>query len=539
MNKIFWINRLKVSFNLIIAFSIGIFVFVNVGCKKDLENLTLNIPVENDIQTLDPSTLSDPYTSRIVWQMYDGLLGLDESNKPVPLIAESFSSNNDNTEWTFKIRKNVFFHKSEIFKTADSTRQVNAFDVLESYKKFAKGIGSFVFSGLVKGFDDYVKDKSGSIAGFSVSDSLTFKIILVKPDPSFIYRLTSNYFCIMPSELLINSNKSSTNFTPVGTGPFILVKKTETEVYLTRNLNYWNKSTGNVNNIVFRVEKNQQLRTTQFKNHNYNLMQIPLSASPEFFNNSQLKNEFANDYSYYFKVTFNTHYMGINCEAIKDVNLRKAIGYAIDKNLIVENLLFDQAKVASSPIVPGIQDYNPPQGLLFSIDSAKVTLSKSNYKGETLKIYVSDMPNSEQIGLIIQSDLKKAGINTEIIKLDFNTLISRIFSKERPDMFVMFSEYIYSAPDLLIDSYNSKLFPNPNLYAYKNKEVDSLINLIPSLKTRIEINSICYNVESVASQEVPVVWLFHQKNIFLMDKNLKNFTVNSHNLWNLKDVILE
>jgi len=509
------------------------------GCSKNNKTLTLNIPVENDIQTLNPSSLSDPYTSRIVWQMYDGLIGLDDKNNAVPLIAESFSPSEENTEWVFKIRNNVYFHKSGLFKTKDSTRKVNAYDVLHSYKQYSKGIGSFIFSGLVKGFDEYVKGNTNNIDGFVVPDSNTFKIILTKKDPSFIYRLTSNYLCIMPTEVTENKEGKEKDFEPIGTGPFIYEKRTETEVYLRKNPDYWNKGKGNVNNIVFRVEKNQQLRTTQFKSRVYNLMQLPLSDYREFFDNQNLKAEYSKNFLYYSKTTFNTHYLGINCGYIDDIHLRRAIGYAIDKNAIVKNLLFAQGETASSPIVPGMQNYIPPNGLSYNIDSAKFELNKSKYTGKTLKIFVSDMQNSEQLGLTIQSDIKKAGINSEIIKLDFNTLITRILGNEKPDMFIMFSEYIYSAPDLLIDSYDSKRVPNPNLYAYSNPQIDSLIHSLSFLKSRSDINSICFLIESIALQEVPMVCLFHQNNLFLMDKSIKNFSVNSHNLWNIKDVIIE
>jgi len=499
----------------------------------------LVIPVENDIQTLNPTTLSDPYTSKIVWQIYEGLLGLDENGKPLPMIAESWSANEDYTVWTFNIRPNVFFQKSSVFNTPDSTRTVNARDVARSYKHFAKGFGSFVFSGLVEGFEDYIANKSKDISGFKADGEMIFRVTLNHRDPSFIYRITSPYLSIMPYEVIENTPAELGVSVNIGTGPFKFMRRTETEVYLERNEYYWRKTKGNVKRIIFRVEKNQQLRLTQFKTGQFSIMQIPVSAIPEFFNGTKLKEDYSKEFATYKATTFNVHYLGINNQAISNVHLRRAIAYAIDKKSIVDKLLYSYATTAESPVLPGMQGYVPPSGPGYNTDSARIELALSGYKGTPIKLFVSDVPNSEQIGLIIQSDLKKAGINIEIVKLDFNTLISRLFSDSRPELFVAFSEWVFSTPELIMDSYNSNKFPNPNLFAYKNSQVDTLLSEIPQLKTREEINALCAKIESVASPEVPAVWLFNQNQIYLMNIRLKGFSVNGHNQWNLLDVYYE
>lgn len=514
-------------------------VFLSSCDTQTQEKRSIVIPSENDIQTLDPTLLSDPYTSRIVWQMYEGLIGLNEDGDPIPLVAESWSTTDDNTVWTFKIRSNVYFHKSELFKTKDSTRSVNANDILLSYTKYAKGFGSFVFSGLVSGFDDYVKNNTQTISGFSTVDSMRFEIRLLKSDPSFIYRITSPYLSIIPSEVIENDTGELGKAAIIGTGPFQFEKRTDTEVYLKKNSKYWKEVNGNLDQIIFRVEKNPQLRISQFENENYQLTQLPLNLIPKYITNGKLNKESEDKYSLYSTTTYNVHYMGIDCNSVPDLHLRRAIAFAINKDAIVKNLLNDQASSAYSPVLPGMQGYNPPAFPNYNIDSAKAELEKSNYSGTTIQLFLSDVTNDEQVGQVIQDALKKINIKIELVKLDFNTLISRLFSNERPEMFLMFSEWIYSAPELIVDSYNSKSFPNPNLFAYSNTKVDSLISQFPNKRDRQEINDLCYKIESIALNEVPAVWLYHQKSVFLMDKNLSNFSVNAHNYWNLADTFLE
>jgi len=185
-----------------------------------------------------------------------------------------------------------------------------------------------------------------------------------------------------------------------------------------------------------------------------------------------------------------------------------------------------------------MQGYEPPRGPVFDTDAAVEELGRSSYNGEAITLFVSDAPNSEQIGQVIQSDLGKIGINIRLQKLDFNSLITRLLSDDRPELFLMFSEWVYSAPEFILDSYNSEMFPNPNLFAYENSQVDELIGRLSELTSREDINRTNFKIEQIALQEVPAVWLYHQDNVYMMQSGLSGFTVNQHNHWNLADVLL-
>lgn len=536
-NDLSMVKKYFLTWSLVII--IGVFF---AGCERKADEkdvISIVIPVENDIQTLDPTVLSDPHTSRVVWQMYEGLVGLDDTGNPLPLIAESWEESDDYTFWTFTIRENVYFHKSDAFNNSERTRSVTAYDVQYSYMRFAEGFGSFVFSELVKGFDEYLKGEKDRISGFEVIDTMKFRVHLTRPDPSFIYRITSPYLGIIAREVVERYPQAFGRNVSIGTGPFALERRTETEVHLRRNDNYWQDGGGNVSNIIFRVEKNPQFRVTQFENNRYHIIDLPLSFIPVYLDGDQLKENKADRFSLYTADTYNVHYLGINYHSVTDRNLRRAIALGIDKNAIVESILYGRGLIAHSPVLPGTQGYHPPEGLGFEIDMARNELQRSSLSQGTLTLLVSDVAPSEQIGQVIQDQLKEIGIQIRLQKVDFNTLISRLFSQERPDLFLVFSEWVYSAPELIIDSYHSKKFPNPNVFGYKNESVDRVIDRIPLTGSREEINRLCYEAESIAHQDVPAVWLFHKKNTFLTNNNIGNFSVNAHNHWNLADVVWE
>ena len=528
---------------IILMFVSIVFLIINCGggLNTDVDstnNSSLTIPLENDIQTLDPSQLSDPYTSRIVWQIYEGLVGLGKNEEPIPLLAESWKHSNNFREWTFQIRPNVFFHESEAFKSDNNTRSVTSQDVLYSYTRFAKGFGSFVFSGLVVGLDDYLSGDSDSIKGFDSPNNNTFKISLTRSDPTFLHRITSPYLCIMAKEVVEYYPDSFGSTIAIGTGPFKLKNRSDTQVILEKNPNYWRTDPGNLKRIIFKVDKNLQIRVAQFEKGFYGLMDIPVSVKSRFFEDSNLSKKWSSKFHTYMAHTFNIHYLGIDNKRVADVRLRRAIAMSIDKKSIVDGLLRGNAEIANELVPPGMQGFNAPTPINYNLSKAKAELEQSNYQGEKLLLLISDLPNQEVVGQLIQSQLRDIGLNIELKRVDLNTLISRLFSENRPDMFLAFSEWVFSAPELILESYCSTRYPNPNLTGYDNPQVDSLISRALIENDREKVNELCKKISALVSDDVPLVPLYHLVNTFLIQNKYSGFSVNGHQYWDLSSVFI-
>ena len=499
-----------------------------------MEEGTLVVPLENEIQTLDPAQLFDPVTSRVIWQIYEGLLALDENGNVVPVLAISWEPERNYTVWRFRLRDSVYFHQVGPVR---ERIKLSAYDVKFSFERFARRFGAFIFAGHVKGFDEYVKGRAKEVSGFVVVDSLTFEIHLVKSEPSFIYRLTSPYLSIYPREVVESFPDNFGKEIAVGTGPFYLYRFSPTEVILKRNHDYWDRGAGgNVETIIFKVEKNQQIRLTRFLQGQYDIIQLPSFLIPQFISkDGELLPKYSGKFNLYSTYTLNVYYIGFRCDRV-DVNLRRAIAMAIDRGRIVEMLLHNQGVVAKGPCLPGLQGYDSPDVLVYNPDSSRFYLSRSGYGGKEVELLVTDAPNSQEIGEIVQNQLKNAGINVKITKVDYNTGVSRIFSKEGVDMFVLSSEWVFGAPEYMLDSYYSKAQPTPNKYKYENPEFDRIFERARSSSDRKEINKLLYEAELIAQRDVPVVWLFHMKNIYLTGKRVNNFKVNPNNWWMLKYV---
>ena len=145
--------------------------------------------------TLDPglNTSTIDYTRGRAH--YNGLVQFNDDTSARPELAEEFSSNADNTEWTFKLRKDVKFHDGSPF-TAD--------DVIYSMNRHYGDKSTSVAKTLVAGVTEWKK-----------VDNHTVKAVLSGPDGDLPKVLCTANFKIIKD--------GTTDFqNPVGTGPFTL-----------------------------------------------------------------------------------------------------------------------------------------------------------------------------------------------------------------------------------------------------------------------------------------------------------------------------
>ena len=107
----------------------------------------------------------------------------------------------------------------------------------------------------------------------------------------------------------------------------------------------------------------------------------------------------------------NIRYIGFNVqsEPTKNVKLRQAIAYAIDREKIIKELLSGQAKIAHSILPEDSWAYSPGTKYTFDVAKAKQLLQESGYKGEKVSFKISAGSTAiSQYALVIQGSLKES-----------------------------------------------------------------------------------------------------------------------------------
>lgn len=503
--------------------------------------------IENDLTNLDPIKSQEPYSLQVIGQMFEGLVTLNERNEITPLLAESYTHNDDYTVWQFKIRRGVYFHEDDSLG-AQRTREMTAEDVRDSFQRIVSkdSYPSFVLADAVQGVPDFQAGRVSSASGLRVVSPDTFEIQLQQPEPYFLYRITSPWFCVFPREAVALGPDVFGKTRAVGTGPFRLVQRSDTEVVLERNPRYWRQVGGNVSRLVFRVIKNEQIRLAELRNGNLSMMRLPLALMPGLLNpvsanqsDFTLREPFSNDFTVQAFPTFNTHFIGFNCDRM-NVHLRRAISLAINRQELVQAITHGSGTVTPGTVTVGLLGYQPPYtGDIFNLDRAReeLRLANLNPRSARIELLVHEKDNTEQLGQLIQSQLRQIGLEVVLQKLDYNTVIGRMV-EGNTQAFALAFEYVFSAPEPTLNNiFNSNKIPVPNFWRYRNPAVDAQLARLRTISDRAEANSISQSIERQVIDDAPAAFLYQLRNLVVSKRNLSNVAFNGHSiplLWEVR-----
>lgn len=494
----------------------------------------LTIALESELERLDPSTIKNPKSFVLAWQIYEGLLGLDTAGNVIPVLAESWSTT-DNKVWTFKLRKGVHFHSSALFGSDGQSRELTADDALWSYTKYCskEAYLGFLFTDTVLGCADYNGGKAQTVQGLRVVDASTFEITLNRAEPFFLYRLTTAWPAIYPKEADNPAIKDKWGLSmAVGTGPYRLASASPTEYLLVANEAYWNQqAVPQVKKLAYRVISNDQARLAEFKRGALDIMSLPGSLAPTVLKESgALSDDLAKIASAKTIALFNANLIGFNLRSMQDVHLRRAMNFAVNRKQLVEKVLYGHGDVTAGPTPPNMNGYKAAVDpvSLYDLPKAKAELAKSGYKGEEIELLVHDQANSEQVGQIVQAQLKDIGISVKLTRVDLNSSIGRAIKGEAA-MFSMFADIVFSSPEpMLINLFSSAKRPVPNFWQYSNPEVDQMLDSLRDLKSPAESVARAAVIEAKVLEDVPAIFLYRQRPVVLTSPRASGLEINGH-----------
>lgn len=217
--------------------------------------------------------------------MNRGLLGI------VPELVESWTISKDNLEYTFKLRKDVKFHKTSYFTP---TRNLNADDVLFSFNR--QRLKDHPYHAVSGGSYEYFKSMGmdQTIRDIQKIDNDTVKFVLNKPEASFLSNLAMEFSSILSAEygdkLLKEKIPQQMDVEPVGTGPFVFQKyEKDSMIRFTANPDYFLGASA-LDKLVFVITPDASVRTQKVKTGECHMIAEPSPTDYEqFVNDKNLK----------------------------------------------------------------------------------------------------------------------------------------------------------------------------------------------------------------------------------------------------------
>ena len=257
--------------------------------------------------------------------IFSGLMKYNSKGEPVPDLTESYDFDQDSLTYTFHLRQGVKWHDGKDF-TADDVKFT--LDTLTSNKDLEASI----------------TDNYKEIASVEVADPLTVKVKLAKPNAAMLNYLTIG---ILPKHLLEGKDIMTDEFNrhPIGTGRYKFVSWDKGQsIIVAKNDDYYGKKP-NIDKIIFKIIPDENMKATQVKSGDIDIAWLNAQNAASFRGNDKFT-------VYDFKTA---DYRALapnftNAFWIKHKELISVLGYAIDKQAIVESILAGKGEVAYSPL---------------------------------------------------------------------------------------------------------------------------------------------------------------------------------------------
>jgi len=298
-----------------------------------------------EIKTLNYLKTSETNEFAVAANLVDGLIEYDKYGVVQPGIAQEWSSNEDATVWTFKLRDDVKWVTHEGKEYADVVAQ-DFVDGLQ-YVLDAKNESSTVWSAtVVKNGEAFYNGEltDFSKVGIKALDKKTVEYTLEAPTPYFLSML--NYVCFFPvnGKFLTETGEKfgTTRENFLYNGAYILEKfEPQNERLLVKNDTYWDKDNVLIERIRYKYNKEAATVAPElFLRGEVDTAEIPTSIIDEWFNDekkkSQVRQTQNNFYSYFYALNFDpqfdAEYEPENWKvAVNNKDFRKSLFHALDR----------------------------------------------------------------------------------------------------------------------------------------------------------------------------------------------------------------
>lgn len=462
----------------------------------------------------------------LVTLIFTGLMKPGEGGTMAPDVAEKVDISEDQKEYTFTLRQDVFFHNGQ---------QLTADDVQFTYQSI-----------LDPAFRSPLRTRFQGV-GFQKIDDFTIKFILQEPFAPFLEAMT---FGILPQHLWQqvdpeNAVLASYNLEPTGTGPFAyngFTRNSSGKILsytLKRNESYYGGHVS-IDSVVFKFYDSFDsaiLAVTEKKVDGVRF--VPKSQRADVKKaNSNI--EFTSlRLPQYTAVFFNQ-----TNALLKNHDVREALALATDKDRIIREALENEGEAIHAPILPGYVGYNPEIRIYgYDIEAAKRLLEEKGWKlAEPVEpakpvrwkdsvelaftISTLDQPEYLQAIEILKESWEEIGVRVEVKTYSSEEILPDVIKPRSYDA-LLFGEIVGNDPDPYPFWHSSQSKdPGLNLAIFYNRSVDQLLEEARKTNDVEQRRPKYLHFQNILADELPAIFLYNPTYSYGIHKKIKGIEKN-------------
>lgn len=476
-----------------------------VACSHKPPADTAVMIIESSPTNLDPRVGTDAQSERIGKLLFDALVHRDENFQVQPWLAERWEIP-DPLTYVFHLRRDVKFHDGRRMTSADVKW---TFDSILSGKLRTPKASTYRF-----------------VERVDAPDEWTIVFRLKEPFSSLLWNLSDGASGIVP----IGSGDDF-NRNPIGTGPFRFVSnEQDREVSIERNQHYW-AGPPPIARVRFMVVPDATTRALELRKGSADAAINALTADTvvtlEADPNVVVLKSPGTIYAY----------MALNTRdpILKDVRVRQALAYAIDRAPMIHYIWRDMARPAASVL--------PTQHWAYTTDvhkfpydpaRARQLLDEAGYKPGPggirfhLTMKTSTEESTRLLAAVLQQQLRDVGIALDIRTYEFATFYADVVKgayqlhslrwiggNEDPDIF----EHIFDSASVPPKRANRTYYSNPR--------VDELIRQGRMTIDQQQRKKIYSEIQRIIAEDQPYINLWYFDNVLVHSKRLRNVHLSS------------
>ncbi|HZS89121.1 MAG TPA: ABC transporter substrate-binding protein [Chloroflexota bacterium] len=460
-----------------------------------------------DITTFKPWVVGDNVTIWVLTLFYDQLTRPTVDGRSVePSLAKSWEISPDGKTYTFHLRPGVTFHDGSPLTAADVKFSIEQ-------AAFAKDTQwNFLF---------------GALKGLEVVDDRTVRAHLNAPHAPFLSDVALFSTSILPKRLYDQLGDKLWKH-PIGTGPFKWGShKVGTELILLRNDNFWRHNGQPYIDSFHQLNvPDANTRALQVQTGELDIAVYIAPASAKAMMGNPAVNVHIDPFMESHFISLNT---SLSDPPFNNKLVRQALNYAVDKNAIVQKVLFGFGQ-PSGQALPPMFGYDPSlKPYPYNPAKAKALLKQAGFaNGFSCKCLIdASILTDNQVATLVQQQLAQVGVTMSIQAIESATLNNMFFGSKPPFKYQMRTNSMSADivdPDELIEY---AIAGNGGAYAiftmYNNATVNSLVTRGAATVDRTQRQKLYYQMDRIYHDEAPVIFLFSVDNISLSSSKVQGF----------------